>query len=140
MEGKTIDREKLLSWVERARHELEASGHKKIGDDQLGKFLSHCPDGDDGVWPHESVREIVEKLRSHEFDVALQVGRANARGVTSRSMYSGGDQERELAQKYRADAERIKLKWPRTADILRDLAKSYEYDAAREDKDVELRE
>ncbi len=68
------------------------------------------------------------------------VGRRNSRGVTSRNPYDGGDQERSLAQKYRTDAESMQLIWPRTAAILFSIAKSYEYDAAREDREVDLRD
>jgi len=138
--GDDIDPKMLSEWVNLARGELENVGRLEIGDDRIGFYLSRCPAGNDGIWPHESVRTIIERVRSKQLDEAIACGLYNSRGVTSRKPYDGGDQERSLAQSYRAAAETIQLISPRTAAILFSIAKSYEYDANREDRDVELRE
>ncbi len=65
-------------------------------------------------------------------------GRYNSRGTTCRNPYDGGEQERLLSTKYLEDADKIKLKWSRTASILRSLAASYKHDAKWEDDRVEL--
>ena len=110
----------------------------KIGDDQIGTYLSRSPVGNDGIWPHESVRAVIERTNSEEIEFALKIGRKNSRGVTSRHPYAGGDQERKLAQEYKSDAKKIQLISPRTAGILRAIAKSYESEAKREDQAVEI--
>ena len=59
------------------------------------------------------------------------------RGVTSRDLEDGGEQERTLVDRYRADAERSSDQWPRTAAILRKIVKSYESEARRNDESAE---
>ncbi|ACV62295.1 XRE family transcriptional regulator [Desulfofarcimen acetoxidans DSM 771] len=113
--GADIDTKVLSEWVNAAREALEKAGRLEIGDDRIGFYLSRCPVGKDGIWPHESVRTIIEKLRSKQLDVAMECGRLNSRGTTSRNLYDGGDQERRLAQKYREDAEKIQLVSPSRA-------------------------
>lgn len=138
-EDGSINAEKLREWVLKAREQLDRAKRKKIGDDQIGQLLSKSPPGTDGIWPHEAVRDIIEEIRSSELDEGLEVGKKNLRGVTTRSPFEGGEQERELAEKYREQAERIKLKWPRTSEILRRIERSYKHEADWEDKRVELR-
>jgi len=48
-------------------------------------------------------------------------------------------QERTLAKKYYSDAEEIQLISPRTDDILYYISRSYEWNAEREDREVDLR-
>ncbi|MEM7758436.1 MAG: hypothetical protein AAF298_09975 [Cyanobacteria bacterium P01_A01_bin.40] len=139
-EDNSIDTKILKDWVYKARENLENLGRKNICDNQIGKFLSKSPSGTDGIWPHEAVREIIEELESPEFERALEIEAYNSRGVTIRSPFDGGKQEQELAKKYREQADAIKFQWPRTSDILRSLARSYEGDADWHNRKVELRE
>ena len=96
------------------------------------------PVGNDGIWPHEAVRNIIEKIKSPQLDLAIRIGKQNARGMTSRSPWDGCKQERELATKYYGDAKKIELTYPRTAEILRSIARDYDNDARRQDWDSEL--
>lgn len=137
--GNQIDENVLSGWIDSARDALKSAGRLEIGDDMIGKYLSRCPSGKDNIWPHESVRSVIERVKSKEIDEAMAAGRENSRGVTTRHPYAGGKQERVLATKYHSDAESIQLTSPRTADILKSIAKSYEWDADREDREVELR-
>lgn len=125
---------KLKDWVKKVREMLNEAGLKERGDECLGQYLSTCTIGTDGVWPHESIRDIVEDIQSEEFDHGLLLGIINSRGFTTRSPFEGGVQERKLASKYKADADKIKNIYPRTASVLRNIAKSYESNADREDK------
>ena len=135
----SVDSEKLREWVLRAREQLDLAGRKKIGDDQIGQILSKSSPGADGIWPHEAVRDLIEELQCRELEEAMGTGIRNSRGVTTRSPYEGGGQERELAKKYREQAQKIKLQWPRTSELLRRLERSYEREADWEDRGVELR-
>ena len=62
----------------------------------------------------------------------------NSRGVTTRNPYDGGKQEAIQAKLYNDQAESIQLISPRTSEILRSVARIYENDAKREDREVEL--
>lgn len=136
--GGVINADILNKWVDDARKLLQEADREKFGDDQIGSYLSHSPVGSDGIWPHEAVRSVIERVRSTELDSAFQVGKLSARGMTSRSPWDGGKQERELAKQYLDDAKNIQLSYPRTAEILRNIARSYENQARHEDWDSEL--
>lgn len=136
--GDAIDPHVLNGWVDSARAILKETGRADIGDDQIGAYLSRSPIGNDGIWPHESVRTVIERIKSEKIDDAIRCGRRNYRGVTTRHPYAGGEQERKLAQAYYNDAGKIQLVSPRTAGMLRAIAKSYEWEAEREDQAVEI--
>jgi len=137
-EGTSINSGKLNEWVDQARKMLIEIGRLKIGDNHIGIYLSRCPEGSDGIWPHETVRGVIERVRSVDLDRGIQIGRYNSRGITSRAAFEGGQQERKLTENYEKNAKKIEFIQPRTAAILRDLAQSYGRDAKRIDDDVEL--
>ncbi len=56
-----------------------------------------------------------------------------------RGMLDGGDQEFELATKYRKQADQFADRWPRTAAVLRGLAEDYEREARRYEEEAERR-
>ncbi|HEY5196518.1 MAG TPA: hypothetical protein VIJ51_05775 [Solirubrobacteraceae bacterium] len=129
----TLDEEHLRHWVDRARLLLSDCGRSDVGDEQIGQLLSGSPLGNDGGWPAEPIRELVERLGSRDIENGIHIGKMNARGVISRGIYDGGAQERELAARFRGWAATTAGRWPRTTRLLRELERSYERDAARED-------
>ena len=135
-----IEPDKLNRWVDQARELLGEAGRREIGDMQIGEYLARCIEGTDGIWPHEAVRNVIERVRSTDLEKGVAISRFNSRGVTSRSPYEGGRQERELAARYRENAQKLELTYPRTAGILRDLANDYDRFAGVEDREVELGE
>lgn len=133
----SIDTEHLNNWVTECRRLLAESGHARVGDGEIGNVLSRCPEGRDRIWPAEEVRGLLEELKNPEIERGLARGRYNQRGGSVRGAYDGGVQERALAQQYAADAKDLELRWPRTATILRNMAKSYEADAQYFDREDE---
>jgi hypothetical protein len=138
-EDGTVDGEHLTDWVRRARLALSDSGRGSIGDEQIGQVLASSPTGADGVWPVEEVRELVEGIGNARIDTGLHIGKTNKRGVTTRDVYDGGDEERDLEQYYRQMANKIATRWPRTARVLRGIADSYQAEARRNDAEAEWR-
>jgi hypothetical protein len=133
----TIDGNHLMEWVRAARLALSDNGRASIGDEQIGQVLASSPVGSDGVWPAEAVREVIENVGNARIDTGLHIGRTNQRGVTSRGIFDGGDQERELEKDYREMAAQISTRWPRTARVLRNIADSYQHEARRNDARAE---
>lgn len=129
----TIDGKKLTEWVETARLLLRDRDRADVGDEQIGELLSGSPNGSDGAWPSEAVRDLVERLGSREIENGLHIGKANQRGMTSRGIYEGGQSERELAAQFRDWSSVVAGHWPRTSRLLRELAESYEREARRQD-------
>jgi len=136
-EDGTIDAYHLTEWVRAARLALSDSGRASIGDEQIGQVLASSPVGSDGVWPAEAVREIIENVGNARIDTGLHIGKMNQRGVTSRGIFDGGDQERELEKEHREMAAKIATRWPRTARLLRGIADSYQHEARRNDAEAE---
>ncbi|UKA55460.1 helix-turn-helix domain-containing protein [Arthrobacter sp. FW305-BF8] len=136
-EDGTIDGPHLTAWVRGARLAFSDSKRAAIGDEQIGQVLASSPVGADGVWPAEPVREIIENIGNARLDTGLHIGKINQRGVTTRGVFDGGDQERELEKKYREMATKISTRWPRTARVLRGIADSYQQDARRHDSKAE---
>ncbi|MGD0167879.1 MAG: helix-turn-helix domain-containing protein [Gaiellaceae bacterium] len=133
-----VDGRHLEQWVRQARLAFSESERTDIGDEQIGQVLAASPLGADGVWPAEPVRDIVEAIGSPNLETGVHIGVVNSRGVTSRGVYDGGKQERELSARYREWAKQTSTTWPRTSRVLRGLAENYEQDAQREDERAEL--
>ncbi len=137
-EDGTVDGDHLVGWVKKARLALAELDRADIGDEMIGRLLSASPEGNDGIWPNESVRNIVDEIGSTSIETGMEVGIFNSRGVTTRSPYDGGQQERALAQEYRKWAQETAAKWPRTTRVLRSIAESFERDAKRHDVRAEM--
>jgi len=129
----SLDGPAMLQWVQAARLEFSESDRADIGDEVIGQAFAHSPNGTDGVWPAEALRDMIETIGSRELENGLVLGRINSRGVTSRGVYDGGAQERALAADFRVGSNATKSRWPRTSRLLRELAESYERGAKRED-------
>ncbi|GAI34957.1 unnamed protein product, partial [marine sediment metagenome] len=138
--GATIDQDRLDIWIDQARTLLGEAGRREIGDKQIGEYLARCTEGTDGIWPHEAVRKVIERVRSTDLESGVAISKFNSRGVVSRSPYEGGRQERELSARYKGNAQKLEFTYPRTAGILRELADDYERLAQDQDRSTELRE
>jgi hypothetical protein len=123
----------LQDWVDRARAELAVLERTRAGAQQIGHALSGPAYDPDGTWPCRAVRDVLEHENDSEIETGLWSGRMNSRGVTSRDPYSGGQQERDLAAKYKGWADQVRGTWPRTGALLDSIAESYEAQARRED-------
>ena len=130
----TIDSAELVRWIEQARAGCAAIAREDVGDQMLGKLLSHAPADGDGVWPCMPVRDALEKVMTEHIGRGLHTALFNSRGVTWRG--HGGDQERELATKYAHWAEAMEYTHPRVAAVHRDMERTYLYHAEREDTDA----
>ncbi len=137
-EDGTIDEKILSRWIKIARAECAKSKHVTGGDLQIAFMLAHSPSDKDGFWPHSAIRKVIEELDNDVVNRHIPIEIYNGRGVVSRGLNEGGDQERNLAKNYREMSEKLNTKWPVTASILRDISESYEHDAKREDIDSDL--
>ncbi|MDE0363366.1 MAG: hypothetical protein OXI74_19490 [Rhodospirillaceae bacterium] len=136
-EDGTVDYETLSAWVNEARRLCGERGRGSIGDEFIGQLLAKAPAGEDGVWPCEPVRELLDSTMVPAIGIGFDVGTHNLRGVTSRGAFDGGDQERTLADKYAEWALAIASKWPHTAGLLWRIAESYQHEAQRIDQEAD---
>lgn len=136
----STDPDELVNWVFRARELLSARGREGIGDILIGRQLRYASAGQDGAWPAEPLRDLIERLANEEIEQGLITEVLNSRGMTTRSLTEGGEQERALEAEYQSYAAVVGDRWPRTAAILRRVANIYGHRARREDTEAELRE
>ena len=137
MEDESVDAESLSTWVNETRRLCEECARGDVGDQQIGQVLASAPVGKDGIWPCEPVRDLLDSLASRHVGIGFVIGKSNLRGVTTRSLFAGGQPERSLADKYFDDSARVAAKWPFTAQLLRELAAGYGSEAIREDQQAD---
>jgi hypothetical protein len=135
--GKPPTTEAVQAWVDRVRKELADRDRSQIASAVIGEALAAPIADPDGTWPCEAIRNVIEHEQSDDLDAGLRTNRMNQRGVHGRTIYAGGDQERDIAARYREHADKVRNRWPRTGHILESLARTYDNDARREDDDAE---
>ena len=136
----TIDSDALKRWIAEAREICAGSGRDEVCDLKIGRQLSYAPPDPDGSWPCQAVRDVFETVVTDEVLRGFETGVMNQRGVTTRGLNDGGEQERGLVKKYRAFAEKYKVAWPRTALALRRIVDYYDAHAKWQDARAEARE
>jgi hypothetical protein len=133
-----LEPERLAKWIETVRQQCAELGRSEIADICIGKVLSHAPVGKDGVWPCEPVRDVMEDIQSERMMSGAHTGVYNSRGVHARG--EGGDQERDLADKYRRWGSALQISHPFvTSKLLMALAKTYDHEASQEDTEARIR-
>lgn len=126
--------EVLQAWVDAARAELVARNRSGVASHVIGEALGAPTTDEDGTWPCLAVRAVLEHEQDEDLESGLYLARVNHRGVTSRGVYSGGTQERDLAAQYRAWSEVVRDRWTRAGALLEALARTHDADGLREDK------
>ena len=139
LENGTVDKETLMDWVKKARKRCEETGHLSICDDHIGQVLAQDQELENEPWPCLAVRNVIDEIDSKELEDGFVVGILNKRGTVMKNPLEGGQQEKDLADKYSKLADECEIHWQRTATALRRVAKDYEMYARREDEEAEGR-
>lgn len=127
-EGK-VDLCKLKKWINDFEEGLKTNNQYRLLDMVLGKLLASSPIGQDGFYPAEEVREIIEERYTKSLDNEYVASICNLRGVYSPT---GGKEERKIAFNYKENADNIRCKYPNTAKIYDHLYQQYIYEANSE--------
>ena len=133
-----LDARRLSKWIATVRKMAAELARAGVADEAIGRLLANAPVGEDGIWPCEPVRDVMEDLHLEEVMRGAHRGLYNSRGVHYRG--EGGDQERELANKYRAWAKALQTSHPFvSSSLLMSMVRTYEHEASREDTASSLR-
>jgi addiction module HigA family antidote len=128
----------LAKWISTVRQSASELSRIDVADMCIGTLLAHAPVGSDDIWPCEPVRQVMEEVRSERLMRGAHTGVYNSRGVVWRG--EGGDQERDLAAKYRKWSLALRSSYPYVATVLlMELVRTYEAEASREDTAASLR-
>ncbi len=131
---------RLREWLDQAQRGLARTGRIRVGHQMIGQVLSASPNDPDGTWPCTAVRGVIEHLASEDLEQGFEVGVYNNRGVVTRDPLAGGVVERTLAEQYEGFAVAVRMANPRTARMLRKIAKCYRRDASLQDVQSEVME
>ncbi|MGF6858210.1 HigA family addiction module antitoxin [Paraburkholderia sp. CI3] len=133
-----LEADGLAKWISTVRQSCAELGRSEIADHCIGKLLSSAPVGNDGGWPCEPVRDVMEDVQSEPLMSGARTGVYNSRGAHWRG--EGGDQERALAEKYRKWGQMLQVSHPFVASkLLERLADNYDRDASSEDTEAGIR-
>lgn len=135
----SIDPDVFNQFIDAAREHCRQTDRLHRGEYVLGEILAHAPPDEDGTWPFAPARRTLDRPDLEQMRRGFHISTRNKRGVTTRSPWDGGNQERDLACYYRSNAEKVQHDQPRVAELLESLARSYEHDAVREDNEANLR-
>ena len=134
-----VDVEKFKIFVDAVRTGSQEMGKIDGCNIALGYMLVHAPEHTDGTWPPPYVCEFLEPIEQEVLRNQFVVETRNLRGAHMRGYAEGGNQERDLAKRYRAYQEALHIKYPNVSMLMGDIASSYEHDGRREDQEAELR-
>lgn len=133
----SVDAERLAKWTQTVRQSCAELSRIEIADIVIGEMLASAQIGKDGAWPCEAVRGVMEDIQSENMMRGAHTGVYNSRGVHARG--PSGDQERQLADKYRRWAQQIRMSSPYVAsELLMKLTETYEREAVREDTEAKI--
>ncbi len=117
-----VDLEELKLWVYTFKEILKQQKQEKFFNPILGRLFAYSPIGEDGYYPHESVREVIEEIADEELNDAYVTAEYNKRGIYSPN---AGVTEKEMSLKYKANADALRLFYTETAKIYDKLYDSY---------------
>jgi hypothetical protein len=128
----------LQRWVEEAHSLAVKAGLGEFADKYIGRIVSHCPQGEDGIWPPATVRNILEVRRNSNIENGIFEGLRSKLGVMTRLLPRDGlSLERVEGLKYRKWAEAVELEWPQTAELLRRISDRFDEYALYDDEMAE---
>lgn len=129
-----VPKEDLFQWIEAFQTGLRNIHRENLFGSLLGRVLANSPVGQDNYEPAEAVRDAIERWPSEDLIRSYRTAIYNKRGVFT---VTGGDGERQLAERYKRNAEYLNLKWPQTAQIYYDLYEIYLREAESERSEAE---
>lgn len=124
-----VDKDILYNWIAEFKELLELQNQVRLFTHLLGRIFAYSPIGEDGYYPHEAIRDAIQQYGDESLENAYVASVFNQRGIFSPT---GGVAERELANKYKKNADVVRMKYSKVASIYDKLCESYLRDADSE--------
>lgn len=126
----SLSKEDFNSWLDSVKTKCEKSGHLDVALLTIGEMLIHYIPDPIGLWIHKSLAEALNADDAEKMRKGFYIGILNSRGA--HAVDPTGKPEKELADKYRKQAEEVENSgYYRFAITLKYLADSYEHEAER---------
>lgn len=129
-----VSEDKLREWIEELQKLLDDNKQSSLLNYLLGRLLAFSPAGEDGHSPCEAVRNIIEDYADESLINQYHTSIYNKRGVFTPS---AGKSEKQIANRYKENADYLRQRWPQTATIYDRLSRTYAWEAENERKDAE---
>ncbi|PWM78838.1 MAG: hypothetical protein DBY32_05035 [Phascolarctobacterium sp.] len=117
----TVELPKLEKWCNEFLDIIKNNGQEEIGLQYLGQFLAHAP-ANSNYWPNREICYILDYYKNEEIDKGFILEIHNSRSV---HIVDSGKSELNLANKYKIYAEKCKLEYPHTANLLNKISDYY---------------
>jgi len=125
-----FDGDSFASWIDNVKRKCSETGHLQIALTMVGHVLIHVPPDPDGLWIDRSAADTLNMKDSDDMREGFRTELFNTRGA--HFVDPTGKPERELADKYKAQAEAVEAAgYSRLATTLRELSVSYVQEAKR---------
>jgi hypothetical protein len=132
-EDGTYDGDALAAWLDAVKKDCSNTGHLDVAMRKVGHALIHVPPDANGLWIHCSAAAALNAKDAEDMRNGFRTELFNSRGA--HWVDPTGKPERELADKYRMQAEAVEgAGYHRLATTLRELAESYEREAEGGDR------
>ena len=132
----SIDSDVFLTWASKVRELAKEKDCLVVTDLKIGEWLSDWPYKKNlELWPDPIIAELLDQEDAEDIRRGFYTGVHNSRGVSSRSPYAGGDQERKIADKFIAFSVLWENSKPNVAALIEGIAKSFQWQAKRRDED-----
>lgn len=125
-----FSKEQFTQWLEQVKVACAESGHLEIATNYIGKVLVYCPPDPQGLWIDQAAADALNARDAKTMRDAFSHAIFYPGGT--RSVDPTGEEQRQLAQKYRKQADEVENSgFQRLAATLRGLAEDYDSDAKR---------
>lgn len=133
-ENGQVHYDKIKKWAEEFRDILEKQQQARLFSHLLGRLLPYSPIGLDNCMPCEAVRKLIEEIYDEKLKSEYIMAEENKRGVYTSD---AGKTELEKSRKYKENADKLRIMYPKTAQIYDALSESYKFQANVERKCAE---
>lgn len=117
-----VEYKELKKWVDNFRIILEEQNQSCLFGCMIGRLLAFSPVGNDNYFPCEAVRDLIEKIYDDSLRDEYVITIENQRGIYTPN---SGKSELKLSEKYKENADAIRIRYPKTASIYDKLSDVY---------------
>ena len=133
-ENGSINKGILDKWLCDFKSCLEYQQQNSLLYEMLGKLFAASPTGDDGIFPHEAIRDKIEEIGNEKLINSFAFAIIYGRGVHN---VTGGKDEYKLGEKYAEISRKLSVHYPKTAKIFSIISRSFFNESEHERKIAE---
>lgn len=127
--------QELNDWLDKTIPIIETleDDIKNIALGRIGSMISHVEaDPNDGIWPIEYIRKIIEKMDNDRLCEGISLGRYSSGGFRSINTKNPTKYWEDKIIVLKRDAQSIRFQYPKTAAMLEKMVQSYEWNAKQD--------